>query len=421
MSLRRLIWKEIYVTLRNPQIIIGILLVPILFIAMGSLVSAGIYEAEKAVLKSKVYVLDRDGTWLTKDLLRELMKSLPGRVVQVAIEEELNSSKYDLLLIVPRGFTNELLSTSRGYIVAYVNLEGLSIAATGKLSIINELRSIITEIVKSLIAARENVSISILKINVSFDTKVFVGNLTLKPQDVNMLSSMIFGISFIIAMMLGISFQFSALSMAQEKEEKTFEVILAQLVSRTHIGIAKMVGVIVLTLIEISVFTASWLYYMRSIIPVSTSQGAHTSIVLLKNLGVTGVLTLLVDVFIIMMCASIIGLIIGGISRDTRSAGMIVGPIMFILIMAALSTQWLGVPQGIPQILTASSTLVMTPSIITYLAVIGGKSLITLPLMINIIEFIILICILKKFMESEVIVTGWGVLRRVKKDLRKHP
>ena len=56
MSLRRLIWKEIYVTLRNPQIIVSILLVPILFIAMGGLVSAGMYEAKKAVLQTKVYL-----------------------------------------------------------------------------------------------------------------------------------------------------------------------------------------------------------------------------------------------------------------------------------------------------------------------------------------------------------------------------
>jgi len=415
MSLRRLIWKEIYVTLRNPQIIISILLVPILFIAMGGLVSAGMYEAKKAVLQTKIYILDQDNTWLTKDLLKELMKSLPGKVVQVTEQEvrrELNFSKYDLLLIIPRGFTNEVLSTSKGYMTTYINLESLSIAATSKLSIVNELRSIITGVVKSLVATHENVNISILRISVSFDTKVFVGSLTLKPQDVNMLSSMIFGVSFVIAMMLGIIFQFSALSMAQEKEEKTFEVILAQPVSRTHIGIAKMVGVIVLALIEISVFTTSWLYYMKSIISVSASQSTFSSIALIKSLGASGISALLIDVFIIMMCASIIGLIIGGISRDTRSAGMFVGPIMFILIIAALSTQWLGVPQGIPQILIASSTLVMTPSIITYLAIVGNKSLISLPLMMNAVEFIVLIYVLKKFMESEVIVTGWKILRR---------
>jgi len=415
MSLRRLIWKEIYVTLRNPQIIISILLVPILFIAMGGLVSASMYEAKKAVLQTKVYILDQDNTWLTKDLLKELMKSLPGKVVQVTDQEvrgELNFSKYGLLLIIPRGFTNEVLSTSKGYMTTYINLESLSIAATSKLSIVNELRSIITEVVKSLVATHENVNISILRISVSFDTKVFVGSLTLKPQDVNMLSSTIFGVSFVIAMMLGIIFQFSALSMAQEKEEKTFEVILAQPVSRTHIGIAKMVGVIVLALIEISVFTASWLYYMKSIISVSASQSTFSSIALIKSLGTSGISALLIDVFIIMMCASIIGLIIGGISRDTRSAGMFVGPIMFILIIAALSTQWLGVPQGIPQILIASSTLVMTPSIITYLAIVGNKSLISLPLMMNAVEFVILIYVLKKFMESEVIVTGWKILRR---------
>jgi len=415
VSLRRLIWKEIYVTLRNPQIIISILLVPILFLAMGGLVSAGMYEARKAVLQTKVYILDQENSWLTKDLLEELMKSLPGRVIQVTdqeFKERLHSGKYDLLILIPKGFTNEVLSTSKGYITAYMNLGSLSIAATSKLSIINELRSIITEVVKGLIATHENVNISILRISVSFDTKVFVGSLTLKPQDVNMLSSMIFGVSFVIAMMLGIIFQFSALSMAQEKEEKTFEVILAQPVSRTHIGIAKMVGVIVLALIEISVFTASWLYYMKSIISVSASQSTFSSIALIKSLGASGISALLIDVFIIMMCASIIGLIIGGISRDTRSAGMFVGPIMFILIIAALSTQWLGVPQGISQIFIASSTLVMTPSIITYLAIIGDKSLISLPLIINAVEFVILIYILKKFMESEVIVTGWRILRR---------
>jgi len=415
VSLRRLIWKEIYVTLRNPQIIISILLVPILFLAMGGLVSAGMYEARKAVLQTKVYILDQENSWLTKDLLEELMKSLPGRVIQVTdqeFKERLHSGKYDLLILIPKGFTNEVLSTSKGYITAYMNLGSLSIAATSKLSIIDELRSIITEVVKGLIATHENVNISILRISVSFDTKVFVGSLTLKPQDVNMLSSMIFGVSFVIAMMLGIIFQFSALSMAQEKEEKTFEVILAQPVSRTHIGIAKMVGVIVLALIEISVFTTSWLYYMKSIISVSASQSTFSSIALIKSLGASGISALLIDVFIIMMCASIIGLIIGGISRDTRSAGMFVGPIMFILIIAALSTQWLGVPQGIPQILIASSTLVMTPSIITYLAIVGNKSLISLPLMMNAVEFIVLIYVLKKFMESEVIVTGWKILRR---------
>ncbi len=421
MSLRKLIWKEVYATLKNPQIVISIVMIPVMFMAMGGIISAGVQVAKQEIIGMKIALIDNDDTWLTRNVTSILKNKLSNRLILINQTEYLELSRmvkrYGATVVIPKGFTKNIIANLTSRLEAYVQLATFSVPSMSKVSIVNDIAREVSDTVKEVLAKNVGVSIELFKINVGVDSLVFLGNLTFKSGEVRTVISMLSSTGFIIGMMVALVLQFATLNMAQEKEEKTFEVLLSQPVSRTEIGVAKMIGAVILSIIEVVVFSASWMYYIRSITggaSESSTQSLGSGLGLLINrLGIDGLVLTLTDLFIIMLCASVLGLILGGLSRDTKSAGMFVGPIWFIVVFIGLGMQFFGLPNIPTKLLAYSATLILGPAVIAYSALLGMRYVMSYTILVNVLEFLVLLYILKRFMESEVIVIGWRPPKRI--------
>ena len=415
MSFSKLVKKEVFSILKNPQIIVSILLVPIMFIAMGSITSAGIRAATEAVFTTQVAVIDNDNTWLTQTLLDNLNKSLNGRI-HLATKDNIDYllQSYGIVMVIPSGFTDSLVhGEKRVFVDMYVALDSLSMASTAKLGLANRITSTMTSIAKKVIALKKGIDIGILELDIVPKSTVAIDGLKMSGEEMNAILSSIMSSGFIIAMITALVFQFGALSMAQEKEEKTFEVLLTQPVPRVQIGLAKIVGVIVISLIEAIVFGASWYYYMKSVMVSEASTGSRFDIfsLIMKSVGLSGLALLFIDILIVMIAMSTLGLVLGGLARDTKSAGMMIGPIWFIAVMGALAMQFIGAPITFTSFAILSATLLLSP-VVSYIALLlGNLNVMFMALAINIVEAIVLIFLLGKFLEGETMIIGWRFSR----------
>ena len=101
----------------------------------------------------------------------------------------------------------------------------------------------------SYLASMKGMDVSVLNIGIVPNSTVTIDGLVMSSEEFNSLLTSIMNFGYIIVIILALVFQFGALSMAQEKEEKTFEVLLSQPVPRVQIGLAKVIGAVIMSLI----------------------------------------------------------------------------------------------------------------------------------------------------------------------------
>ena len=155
------------------------------------------------------------------------------------------------------------------------------------------------------------------------------------------------------------------------------------------------------------VFGASWFYYMRTI----TYGELDIFGMAVENVNVFGLVLLFIDILVVMVAMSTLGLVLGGLVRDTKSAGIVVGPIWFIAVMGALAIQFVGVPTSSIGFAMLSAALLPSP-VLSYIALLlGNPEVLFTALAINSVEAVVLIYLLGKFLEGEAMIIGWRFSR----------
>lgn len=408
MSLGVLVRRELKSVLKNPQVLAGILLPPLLFIALGGVVGAGIREAAEAIELARVAVVDLDGTWLTRGITAHLNASMGGRVhLEEGGEGERLLSAYDVVIVIQKGFTEMTMTgLSPLPVEAYVRIDELSMAAGGRLELANSLANIMTDALRRELVTAGGLGEEVLKVRVLPLTSVSLGGLRLSASEAQAVLTTIASSGLIVTMLVALVFQFGALSMAQEKEEKTFETLLSQPVTRAQVGVAKVLGVLAVSTIEATAFIFSWTYYMRSLAAGETGVGLFRMV--LEKAGVPGLTLSFASLFIVMLAGSVLGLVVGGLSRDTRSAGIVSGPLWIVVVALSFVTLQTGVPYDTPGLLKIASTLVLSP-IASFVALLLGniKGAVAMVL-VNSAQAFLLLYVLKRLLESEVVVLGVG-------------
>ncbi len=430
MSLKKLIWKELYSTLRNPQVLVGVIIVPVMFFIVGNIASVGIEHAAREAVTMKILFVDNDATNLTQQLVSALRQVNPNIVVQSGLGiEDIKSllEDYKVIVVIPQGFTQQVLSLSPSkppLINVYVSLDTLTQAMTGgRMQAADVMGKMITEALRTIVLSMHNISPELLeRIQPRINTTVTIGTLSLKSYEASSLANMFFSTTFVAIMAAALVLQYGALSMAQEKEDKTFETLLSQPVPRLYIGLSKMTGVVVLALITLALFAASWYYYINKIITTSAAVSGEESpeaylsfLSFLKNIvGLSGILALLANLFIVMIGAALLGIILGGFAADTRSAGMLIGPVWILIIMSVIAVEMIGIPASPSGQLVVAATLFLGP-LVSLNSIILNTSMVTMStIILNLLETIALAYVLSRVLNSEIMIIGTGLMRRLR-------
>ena len=343
-----LVEKEVKELLRDPKILLGTILMPlILMVAMGGMVRISTTAMMEASANVSVAVLDMDNQPLSQTLVEFLQQTqnlnttvLTGYTVDGALEkaEELGVRA---LVVVPDGFTHNITSGQRGMVYVYSIMERGTMAEAMGFSTVEGAINVFEEMVKAQMISTGMPDVNPEVVLNPIDEKpmtLFRGELIEQSPDqlVQLIMSQSM-LPLIVMIVVGTAMSMAATSMAVEKEAKTLETLLTLPVSRMTILLSKLIGSTIIAVIGSVSFMVGMAYYTTSVSAPVTGGEAQIPTQLLQSL--TSPITLVViggTIFITMVSALALALCIAVYAEDVRGAQSLVGILELPIMVPAI-------------------------------------------------------------------------------------
>lgn len=354
MKFINLLKKELS-ELVNAQMILGLVVTMIIMMFVGNMMKTTISDA---VTESyAINLCDRDDTEFTNSLIDSLEQSgAKVKIFETSGDDYstiLNDNEIANLIIIPEGFTDEILNS--GAQPELISVSAMSSAATMS-NISNDNSSGLTLLEKCIsnsIASNAGLSQSELAL---MDSPVSVNEQTVvadKSANISistvmnkiMIQNMILPIVVFILIMMTSQMLISAIS--NEKIDKTLETLLSAPVSRTAVLSAKMLAAGIVALINAAVYMFGFSFFVGGATDsiteeISTSaigefvsvETAMTQLGL--SLSMVDYLLIGVQLFLTIMICLSVSLILGAMANDTKSSQSVMMPIMMLAMVPYL-------------------------------------------------------------------------------------
>ena len=335
--------KELKELLRDPKILIGMIVVPlVMFPILGFVIRGAMESTEQRIQNLQIGIVDFDHGELGQNL-SSFLSSIPGvRLINItassvddAVEFLSTQTNASDLVVIPSGATANVT----GGVPAIFDVYSVFSGAGG-----------MSEITGSSVVAEYLTLFTRLKSPDPFITRT---KSIIKGEPTNVAPSVLFGIMYsqvfalpiTISILLIFSMQIAATSVASEKEEKTLETLLSLPIGRFTILAGKLAGSIIVAAAGAVAILIGFNYYMGAFTVLSGPGGA----VDLAAIGLAptplGYVVLGASVFMSLLAALALAIIISAFSEDVRGAQSIVGYLyvlimlpMFIVIFAGYNT-----------------------------------------------------------------------------------
>lgn len=425
--------KEIKEMLRDPKILIGIVLMPLLMfpimgVALG-ISQTALEESIKESLKSaSIAVLDFDGGLAAKSLIGFLAESnitlleINASSPEEALER-LQETNATMLLVIPQDFSYNMTNGLKGNLDIYAIFKSMSVTEAGKASaagvpVTLYESALVLDMIRQAFPGRD--PRTVLDPVGSSHFIVFKGKfIKAPPEDLlrGILMSQSLGFPMVIMLMLITATQIAATAIAIEKEEKTLETLLTLPVGRLSILAGKLAGSTVVAVAGAVAAIVGVNYYTGSIFSGVASAG--TSSIDLEALGLVpsplAYLLLGITLFVTIVSALALAICIAVFSENVRSAQTLVSyliiPIMIPSIFLMLADINI-LPMAVQMVLYA---IPYTHSIIAAKAAFTGDYLTMLTSIAYISLFTVAILyIAAKIFTTERVVTARISLKRLK-------
>ncbi|MFB6151487.1 MAG: ABC transporter permease [Haloarculaceae archaeon] len=330
----RLLWKEARELLR-PRYILPILLLPVIFIAMGQ--GLGGIEEELGD-QPRVGLVNHDGDEYGAVVAETLearadvvySNSSAGSSPTAALEET-TAEGGSAVVVVPSNFTERIRGGQRGRVELYTQVRSVSIVGIASTAQIEELLS----------AASHNVTVAVTgateaqldPIERSHTTYVKGERMSAPPGAISAaFTSQFIFVPVIIMLAIVFSGQMVMNSMAGEKENKTLETLLSMPVSRRQIVAAKLVGGSVVGVVATALYTGGLAFTQVS---VGTSMGASA-----VTLGGLDYALVGVSLFFSLVGALALALALGVFADSQQGAQMLLLPLSGLAIVPMFATMF---------------------------------------------------------------------------------
>ena len=357
-----LIKKEVLDLIRDPKILIGMIVLPaVLYPVMGVAMKTSMSAAGKAALQLPVAILDLDGSSESRMIASALSNSGKVVMLDVEVDEALNEA-YQVgsgaLVLIPRGFGEYLESGKKGSIEIHVFFKSGGFST----------QIFVRRLENTLQLASKNISAHLVSLTLDVDPEVILDPLefdygsvfrgkvlNVSPQA---LAGTIIGqmtTTPVVAMLvLLFAMQIAATSVAVEKEERTLETLLTLPTSRRSILLAKLAGsAVVASLGSAGVMTGLW-YYLKM---MSSSIGSQPTEGLIM-ISPGDLVLLAVALVAANMLALTIAIILAVFAENVRSAQTLVGNLYILIFIPAFMLMFSDI-ETLP--LAAKYTLTVVP------------------------------------------------------------
>jgi len=344
-GLRLLTVKEVKDLIRDPKILVGMILFPALMLPlMGGAISIATGSTiQSAYGNLTVYVMDNDGQAGAMAFQEFLSRSsIEARLVTgdpAAVATALDPGS--TLILIPVGFTQNLTENRYSQLVQYTNFKDYSLVEFLKAGRVTSLIGAFeTMVVKGNIGTvmpGTDPNVVLSPINITYQS-IIKG----EPQPIapSTLQSMIQLQGFlgpvVIMVVLILAMQVAATSMAVEKEAKTLETLLTIPVSRMSILFSKLAGTVVIAILATVANVFAFTYYFNSLMGVVPDATAGVD---LASMGLApsplGYAILGLALFGSLIAALALALTLGTLAKDVRGAQSLIG---IIIVPALLPT-----------------------------------------------------------------------------------
>jgi ABC-2 type transport system permease protein len=338
--------KELKELIRDPKILIGMIVLPlIMFPVLGLVLGYAQETAKQEAMNAQLLVVNNDnGNWSQNFIaylslglnVTVLNNTTPQQVVDLGLLKHYNQTTF---LEIPPGFSENMtihLSTNPN-ITATVN--SFSVYQGG---------SIFSGIGSSIVGVYVNsFNRAIAPDLVKTTTSTIIKNEIERGVDPSQLSALMISqtiaLPITIMILLTYAMQIAATSVAMEKEEKTLETLLTMPVDRFSILMGKLSSTIIVAGVASLAVLFGYNFMLGSI---TNSVQAGTQINLAK-LGLVptplGYSLLGISLFVTLLSALALAVIMSAFSEDVRGAQALIGYIYPLIFIPALALIYIDV------------------------------------------------------------------------------
>ena len=348
--LRAIIFKEVKELVRDPKILIGVILMSLLiFPVMGSALGISQRSVEQAIISASFAVYNEDRGAVADSLVDYLdANNALIRLESPSLEGALmafQASNASVLLHVPVGYSENITQGLRGRVKVYANLVSLTIAETGLTNVISGLLgsynvAFSLEIIERLLVeAGEAVDAGVVRspLSVSYASMVKGNVLEVHPQAIfGLVMSQSIMLPVMVMIMLMFAIQMAATSIAIEKEQKTLETLMTLPVGRMTILGGKLAGSVVVAVAGAVAYMVGFGYYMGSafgFVPEAATMTLGDARIGLEPLGY---ILLGITIFVTLVSGLALAISLAAFTDNVRSAQSLTGFLVIPVIIPAV-------------------------------------------------------------------------------------
>jgi len=348
-SLLNLVVKELRELLRDPKILIGVVVMPlILFPLLGSGMRVSQESVRESLQTASIGLLDYDSKNESHRLRTFITENSNITVVEIKaenIDEALNTiedTNISSILVIPKGFSDNLTSGKNSELYTYSIIKGISLVETQKSGVVDYIINVFEyqAIIQSIQSAYPNRDPKevLNPIKVSQLSVIKGVPLNVSPESlIGPIISQSTMLPLVIMMMLIFSMQIAATSMAIEKEEKTLETLFSLPVKRLSILAGKLIGSITVAIASAVSYTIGFGYYMSSVFADMPLGDLPLD---LQSIGLTpsllGYVLLLIVIFVTIVSALALAISLAVFTDSVRSSQSLLGFLMIPIIIPSI-------------------------------------------------------------------------------------
>jgi ABC-2 type transport system permease protein len=350
-GLFNIIVKEVKELVRDPKILLGMIIVPlIMFPLMGFAIQTSMEAAEESMGNVSMAVMDLDKGPVAENLTN-FLTTLNVRIVEVDdlnLTEAVNyveQSNLTGLIVVPPSFSDNITDGLKAELDVYTVFRGGGIAESTSSSAISALLKTFEEY---LVVQKVGEKFPGEDPETVLDPIEMAEKSIIKGKDVNIPPDVLFGLMMSqslgmpigIMMLLIFAMQLAATSVASEKEEKTLETLLTLPVNRFTILVGKLTGSIIVAVVGAVAYIVGFSYYMGSFMGVMPSENGVDLAAIGLAPTLISYLLLGASLFMALLSALALAISISIFAEDVRGAQALVGPLSILLIFPMIFTMF---------------------------------------------------------------------------------
>ncbi len=366
-ALVNIVTKEVKEMVRDPRILLSMVLAPLLiFPLMGFIMRTSTEAMQESLRTVPIAVADFDHGPIAQNLT-SFLASLPNVRVEIFDAQNLDeiaalaqTSNVTSIVIIPKEFSRNITGGQRAELEIYAVFRGSGMADSVAFSVtqgaIESFRQrLIVETVETRFPDNPDVVLDPIAI---YQSAIIKG----KPVDVSPSALFSFaiaqsiGLPLALFMLIILAMQLASTSVATEKEEKTLETLMSLPLSRFTLLVGKLAGSTIVAAMGAIATIVGVFYYTGSITFGAPAQPAVDPAAIGLTPSILSYAILGTSVFVSLLAALALAVVISVFAEDVRGAQSLLGFVYMPLLIPMLALMFADIntlPLGLRIILLA--------------------------------------------------------------------